>query len=102
MYQKKNRLNPILPITAIEELQKRIKELEIQVAVGDTLLELERIRRQLLVDDLLDTNNMEQLKLIKKPYESTKKSRDEQRTSATTKCITNLSTTLYSFDASSI
>ena len=102
MYQKKNRLNPILPITVIEELQKRIKELEIQVAVGDTLLELERIRRQLLVDDLLDTNNMEQLKLIKKPYESTKKSRDEQKTSATTTCIRNLSTTLHPFDASSI
>ena len=95
-------MNPILPITVIEELQKKIKELEIQVAVGDTLLELERIRRQLLVDDLLDTNNMEQLKLIKKPYECSTKSRDKERTSATTECITNPSTTRHSSGASTI
>ena len=65
---KQQKPNPLLPVTVIEELRHRVNELEIQVAVANTMLKLEMIRRQNLIDDLLRTTRLSRLEDLKSMY----------------------------------
>ena len=64
----KPKIRPLLPVTVIEELRNRVIELEIQLAVADTMTKLERIRRQNLINELLEATTMSKLEELKSAY----------------------------------
>ena len=64
----KPKLRPLLPVTVIEELRNRVIDLEIKLAVADTMTRLERIRRQNLIKDLLEVTTMSRLEELKSAY----------------------------------
>ena len=59
---------PLLPVTVTEELRNRVYELEVKVAVTDTMLNLEVIRRQNLINDLMEISTLEQLQKLQSKY----------------------------------
>lgn len=60
--------NPLLPVTVSEELRNKVDSLEIQVAVTDTLLKLETIRRKNIIDELLRIGDIDELRVLQKYY----------------------------------